>query len=43
MQDNTGRRTLLTFFKTGRFLDLMIISFENTTSHKYLVQKSKSL
>jgi len=26
-----------------RFLDLMIINFEKTASHKYLVQKSKSL
>ena len=34
--------TFLTFVKNGRFLDL-IINFENTASHKYLVQKSKSL
>ena len=43
IQDNAGRRTFLTFFKKDRFLDLMVIKFENTASHKYLVQKSKSL
>jgi len=31
------------FFKKDRFMDLMIINFENTASHKYLLQKSKSL
>jgi len=43
IQDNAGRRTFVTFFKKDRFLDLMIINFENTASHKYLVQKTKSL
>ena len=42
LPDNAGRRTFLTFFKKDRFLDL-IINFENTASHKYLVQHSKSL
>ena len=40
-QRNAGRRTFLAFFKKDRFLDLMIINFENTASHKYVVQKSR--
>ena len=40
---NAGRRTFLTFFKKNRILDWMIIiNFENTASHKYLVQTFKS-
>jgi len=42
IQDNAGRRTFSTFFKKDQFLDLMIVNFENTTSHKYLVKKLKS-
>jgi len=43
IQENAGRRTFLKFFTKDRFLDLMIINFENTASHEYLVQKSKSM
>ena len=30
-------------FSEDRFLDLMIINFENAASHKYVVQKAKGL
>jgi len=36
---NAGRRTFPTLFKKDRFLDLMIVNFENATSHKHIVQK----
>jgi len=41
--DTRQRRTkaFLTFVKKDRFLDLMIINFENTASRQYFVQKSK--
>jgi len=41
IQDNAGGRTFLTLFKKDRFLDLMIVDFENSASYKYLVQKSR--
>jgi len=31
------------FSKKHGFLDLMIINFENATSHKYVVETAKSL
>ena len=40
IKDNGGQRTFLTFFKKDRFLDLMIINFENASSHKYVVHKA---
>jgi len=42
IQDNAGRKTFLKFFKQDCSLDLTIVNFGNITSHKYLVQKSKS-
>jgi len=43
IQDNARWRTFSIFFKTNWFLDLMITDFENTASHKHLVQKAKRL
>ena len=37
------KKQYLTFLKKVQFLDKKIIKFENSTSHKYLVQKSNSL
>jgi len=39
--NNAGRRTFPTLFKKDRFLDLMIVNFENATSYKYVVQKGE--
>jgi len=36
IQDNGAQRTLSAFFKKNRFLDLMIINFENASSHNML-------
>ena len=43
IQDKAGRRSFLTVSKEDRFFDLMVVSFENATSHKCVVQKGKSL
>jgi len=43
IQDNAGRRTFSTFFKKNRILCLMTFNFENTASHKYVVQRPKRL
>ena len=43
IQDNAGRRASSTVSKEDRFFDLMAVSFENAASHKYVVQKGKSL
>ena len=40
IQDNKGQRIFSTLLKKDRFLDL-ITNFENTTSHKYVVQKAE--
>jgi len=41
--ENAGRRTFSTLFKKGRFLNLMIVDFENAASHKCVVEKGKDL
>ena len=33
MQDKAGRRASSTVFKEDRFFDLMVVSFENASSH----------
>ena len=38
IQANGGQRTFSTFFKNDRFLNLMIINFQNACTHKYFVQ-----
>ena len=43
IQDKAGRRAFSTVSNKDRFLDLMIINCENAASHKYVVQKGKSL
>ena len=43
IQDNAGRRASSTVSKEDRVFDLMVVSFENAASHKYVVQKGKSL
>ena len=43
IQDNVGRRASSTVSKEDRFFDLMVASFKNAASHKYVVQKGKSL
>ena len=43
IQDKAGRRASSTVSEENRFFDLMVASFENAASHKYVVQKSKSL
>jgi len=43
IQDNGEQRTFSTFFKKDRFLGLMIINFENASSHKHVVLKANSL
>ena len=43
IQNNAGRRASSTVSKKDRFFDLMVVSFKNAASHKYVVQKGKSL
>ena len=43
IQDKAERRAFLTVSKENCFFDLMVVSFENATSHKYVVQKGMSL
>jgi len=40
---NAERKTFSTYFKKHCFLHLFIINFENSTSHKYVVQMAKSI
>ena len=43
IKDKAGRRASSTVSKADWFFDLMVVSFENAASHKYVVQKGKSL
>ena len=43
IQDNAERKASSTIFKEDRFFDLVVVSFENASSHKYVEQKGKSL
>ena len=39
IEDKDRRRASLTVSKKDRFFDLMVVSFEDAASHKYVLQK----